>query len=451
MKQKISWLALFALPVLHSSAQGGLTIQSGATFKVAGNISIVADNCNIVNNGNGDLATANIYFKGNLPNNFSGTTPLAIQNLYVNKAASSVLLGSNVAIANQVILQSGLLNLNGNDINLSPTGSISLENETNRIIGPAGGSVNITLNLNAPLATEPGNLGAVFTSAENFGSVTIKRSHKQLINGSGKSIFRYYDITPTNNTALATIFRMKYLDAELDGINEGDLRFFKSTNNGISYTDEGFSSRNTTDNFVNLSNVNSFARITLTSPLLSLPVMFGSFNVQCVNNGASISFITLQEINIDKFIIQQSLSNIEWKDIASLNATNSNINHIYNFIDKNVGGNVPYYRIKAIDKNGSITYSNVQKLAACNNKNIEIKLHPVPVKTNATLTVNSIEPSSLSIKIYSTEGKQLLQQKATVVAGINTINLNLAMLSSGSYYLTVLFANGIQQRLTFIK
>lgn len=450
MKNKILITGLLPLIALYAGAQG-LRIQSGATFKTTGAVSIVIENGSLINNGNGDIASSNVYFKGNTAGTFGGTTALAIQNLYVNKTAGNVLLGNNVAVANQVVLQGGILDLNGKEITLSATGSLSGESETNRIISPLGGSINIFVNLNAPLGEDPGNLGAVFTSSENFGSVLIKRGHKQQVNGPGKSIFRYYDITPSNNTALGTIFRMKYLDAELDGISEADLRFFKSFDNGVSFTDEGFSSRNTTSNFVNLSNVNSFARFTLTSPAFTLPVALTAFNAQCVNNKAALSFTTMQEINLDKFIIQRSTNSQQWYDIASLAATGGSTAKTYSYRDATAVGSANYYRIKAVDKDGSLNYSAAQKLTACRTRNIAIKLQPIPVKDNATLTVNSVAASKLTIHIYSADGKQLLQQKANVATGVNTINLNLVSLSAGSYYLIAAFNDGGQERISFIK
>ncbi len=451
MKQKILLWACTMLPTLFASAQGSLIIQNGTTFKASGNVSIVADSCNITNNGNGDLTSASIYFKGNNNTSFNGTSPLSVQNIYVNKSSASLSLGNDVAVANQVVLQSGLLNLNGRDINLTPTGSIIGENETTRISGPLGGTVNITVNLNAPLAEDPANLGAVFTSSENFGSVIIKRGHKQQTDGAGKSIFRYYDITPANNSALNTVFRMKYLDAELDGIDESELKFYKSTDDGLTFTDEGFSSRNTSSNFVNLSNVNSFARLTLASPSFPLPVSFTAFTAKCINGIINISFTTAQEINADKFIVQRSYNNTAWTDVASINATNTSSAKTYSYADGTSNSSNTFYRIKAVDKDGSVAYSAVQEAASCDNNKIALKLQPIPVKNNAVLTVNSDVASAIQIIVYSADGKQLLQQNTTLTAGKNTINLNFTNLRAGNYYLTARWGNGVLQRVAFIK
>jgi hypothetical protein len=82
---------------------------------------------------------------------------------------------------------------------MSAAASIVGENERNRIIGPNGGVIKMTVILKAPLAVNPGNLGITITSPANLGSVTIQRGHKPVtgLSNNGVGIGRYYMLIPS--------------------------------------------------------------------------------------------------------------------------------------------------------------------------------------------------------------------------------------------------------------
>jgi hypothetical protein len=67
-----------------------------------------------------------------------------------------------------------LLDLNNNNILLDPGANLAGESENTRIIGANGGFVEITQNLNAPLAANPGNLGTAVTSTANLDPLSFK-------------------------------------------------------------------------------------------------------------------------------------------------------------------------------------------------------------------------------------------------------------------------------------
>jgi hypothetical protein len=256
--------------VATMSLSQGLTISPGTSFKTNAGISIVVQNGSITNNGNGDLSNSSLYMTGSGAGNVGGSSSTTVSNLYLNKAASATLLMNDLTVTNNVVFQNGLLDLNGHNLLLSPSGLLVGESETNRITGPSGGYVSITVNLNAPSGSNPGNLGAIITTARDLGSVLIQRGHQSQTNqATGKSILRYFRIQPTNNSALFALFRFTYLDAELNGLTESSLNMWRSTNGGVSWTTVASTGQSTTLNFVDI-NVSVFARYTLSSPGFSL-------------------------------------------------------------------------------------------------------------------------------------------------------------------------------------
>lgn len=227
---------------------------------------IVLQNVNLINNGTINHASGNVKFNGTSLNTISGNGILSLYNFEVNKTANSVSLSRNISVKNQVKFTAGILNLNGYDIDLLSTGTLINETEASRITGTNGGKVRITTTLNAPNAANPGNMGAVFTSTENFGSVSIQRGHQSQINdqGTGTSILRYYEITPTNNAQLKATLRFNYFNTELNGITESDLVLFKGSALG-SWIEKGYTSRDGAANYVEKVNNPDFSRWTLSN------------------------------------------------------------------------------------------------------------------------------------------------------------------------------------------
>src|SRR4030095_8584173 len=104
------------------------------------------------------------------------------------------------------------------------------------------------------------------------GSTTIRRGHQSQPIPSAGSIFRYYDILPTNNNSLNATFRFQYFDAELNGFNENTIVMWKSPDN-INWTNQGFTVRNTIANYVEQSGIADFSRWTLSDDIAARPLI----------------------------------------------------------------------------------------------------------------------------------------------------------------------------------
>lgn len=256
------FVSCFCLTQLHAQLQ----IASNTTFKLEGNATLVLQDMNLVNNGTFNQTAGTVRFTGTTNNTISGTQPTKIHVLQLAKTGTAELqLQRTLSINTLVSFTSGLLNLNNNNLELEPAALLTGETETSRIIGANGGYVQIVVSLNSPSSANPGNLGAVITSAQNLGTVTIRRGHvPQTISVvSRQSINRYYDISPTTNSALNATLRFNYFNAELNGRNEALFSLWRSNDN-VNWTGAGFSSRDATGNFVQQTGIASFSRWTLT-------------------------------------------------------------------------------------------------------------------------------------------------------------------------------------------
>jgi hypothetical protein len=259
-------LTLFLLTELKGKAQ--LMIGNGAQWVNSGAVMININDLDFKNDGIFLSSSSLVKFTGNINNTISGNSSTSFNEIEIAKsAANKLLLNRNTTIQKRLIFTSGLFDLNNFNLDLTAAAKLDNESAASRIIGPSGGEVIMSTTLNAPVSENPGNLGAIITTASNLGAVTIKRGHKTPAgNGLATGINRYYDISPSNNAGLNATFRFQYFDPELNNQDENSLVMFKSINGGLNWTNESFSTRDVNLNYVEKSGIDGFSKWALASP-----------------------------------------------------------------------------------------------------------------------------------------------------------------------------------------
>jgi len=438
---------IFAACIISLSAAAQLSIQSGATLYLSGNAQIVLQDINLVNDGTITVAANGRFsFTGSANSQISGTQLLVFNELEIAKTGTNkLILQRAINVNDKIVFTSGLIDLNNNNINLGNAAFLETENENSHVIGANGGQLIFSTTLNGPASANPANLGAIITSSQNLGAVTISRGHKSQINGfgNGNSVLRYYDINPTNNTGLSATLRFQYFDAELNGLTENSLLFWKSSNN-ISWTLQGFNSRDVTANYVEITGINDFSRWTLSSINNPLPVQFLLFNVRCTGNSVIINWKTAQEQNTSRFIIERSPEGIRWSAIGTVSAAgNSTIERSYSYTD-NSPLTGAMYRIAEYDMDGRIQYTSIIR-SDCAPKD-SWRAWPNPVQEMLWVNITTTGASSATIKVFDNKGSLVRSQQNALLPGNNQLNIDMKRLAAGTYHVTVDWGNGQTQK-----
>lgn len=308
----------------------GITISSGNLVS-NGPVYLVIDDAGFTNNATFNAGSSNVVFTGTATTNNSfiaGSSVSVFNDISINKSANGVQLNSDINLNGKLFMQNDSLFLNGHNINMATSASIIGENAASQITSPTGGNVIISAMLNSPNSVNPGNIGIALTSAADLGSIMIKRGDKeQTTPGGGKSILRYYDIIPSNNTGLNASAKFFYNDAELNGINEPELNMYASADGGISWIFLGKDGSDLTNDWLLKNGINSFNRLTLASNVSSpLPVRLISFSGQFNNSLVQLYWQTSFEQNTNFFNIERSDNGTNFTTIGKVNATgNSNV------------------------------------------------------------------------------------------------------------------------------
>ncbi len=259
------FFTLFILTFLvkMAFAQNGFYIQNGGSVIVKNNATITLNNTKLVNNATFSASNGTLNIVGNATNENSaieGSGTTTLEHLTIDKSSNSVQLNQNIAITGNLTLRAGGLELNNGSVDFGTTGSLQSETATNRVFG-TGGQLMATADLNVPTNSNPANLGAEITSTQNLGVTLIKRGHTEFSNTSN-SVLRYFDISPTNNTSLNASLRYHYFETELNGNVENSLNLWRSTDAGVTWTEQTNTTRNIANNQAEVTGITAFSRWT---------------------------------------------------------------------------------------------------------------------------------------------------------------------------------------------
>ena len=448
--KSIITIALLVLIGLNMNAQSVMKVSAGATIKTTGGVTIVLTNTDLENDGiiNQAADEGGFRFSGTQTSAIKGANAPFIGILEVNKTnGGKLLLNRNISINSSINFISGQLDLNGSNIVLATSANIAGESENNRVIGPNGGFVEISQNMDAPASVNAGNLGATISSSANLGNVTIRRGHAaQSGTGLSSSINRYYSIVPTNNSNLDATLRLKYFDAELNGQDEHILVIYQSNDNGANWSNMSQTTRNNNANYVEKTAMSNLAFQTIANDMAVLVdgvtgLVFTGQRKKATE--VQLKWTSQTETNMSGYQVQRRLDNeADFTDKAFINTLAPNGNSLsplsYQKTDANSHTGISYYRLKIMTTNNTFTYSNVISVEGKtkggggnpNNREVgdsiittavpvkmipqtktmtkKVTVGPNPNNGNFWFTVNGIEKETIAT-LFTIDGKQVNQ------------------------------------------
>lgn len=150
---------------------------------------------------------------------------------------------------------------------------------------------------------------------------------------------------------------------------------------------------------------------------ITLPVRFVSFNGKLVNDEVVLSWQAVSDDRFSSFEIQKSTDGSRFIVIGHVSINDNR------FVDKSpfIGNN--YYRIKAIDKDGKITYTNVVNLIYQPSAFV-VRLFPNPVNDALNLQLNLPQASRVKIEVTDVAGRVVFSREEGLRSGTQSITIN---------------------------
>ena len=105
-----------------------------------------------------------------------------------------------------------------------------------------------------------------------------------------------------------------------------------------------------------------------------LPVMLVDFTGKAAGNVVTLNWKTATEINSDYFAVERSVDLVSFKEIGRVTSRGSGSSYL--LIDPAANKGLNYYRLRQVDKNGSIEYSKIVTVNLA--KQYTVSLSPNP-------------------------------------------------------------------------
>ena len=171
-----------------------------------------------------------------------------------------------------------------------------------------------------------------------------------------------------------------------------------------------------------LSNSAAFMKAGVCSAGSPLPVKLSLFTVQANRCAALFNWQTAVEESSSHFEIEFSADGAQFAKVASLQSRNASNGAAYRY-QLEGAANAGWYRLKMVDRNGSITYSSAQRFSAkCDD--LLVKVYPNPAQNRATLAGLR---AGMLVDILSADGRLIWSHRA----GGNTLDLPVTLFAKG--------------------
>ncbi len=255
--------------------------------------------------------------------------------------------------------------------------------------------------------------------------------------------------TPYSATASKTSFRwFKTVGASFGSvISTIDGNSFNGFSN-ITLTESASGTENGIT-YAQFNGITSFSGGTggfgFSSPGTGLPVKLLYFTASTVdNNYIKLDWSTSLEIDNKGFDIERSTDGIRFDKIGWVDGHgNATQNIVYSFNDKTAQANtVYYYRLKQIDFDADVEYSNIVSAAFKDGKGFtQADLYPNPATNKVVISVATDIAQDAKIKIFDLLGQPVLVNDVKLVSGSNNFELDLTDFSGGTYTVSIFSGN----------
>lgn len=154
------------------------------------------------------------------------------------------------------------------------------------------------------------------------------------------------------------------------------------------------------------------------------------------NKTVQLKWHTLQEINTNHYIVEYSYDSKTFNFLYKINAYNIGA-AIYTYVHDNIGENpIIYYRIKQVDKDGRIFYTEIKSVKI--QANTHITVHNNPFSNQIRFTYTAVKNNTLKVNLIASDGRVVYSSTMYAQIGKNTFLINnLDKMPQGSYFLHI--------------
>ena len=398
--------------------------------------------------------TSNITYTVNALNTGSGATGSQTVAVSINAAsnilaatAGGVQICQNISVSGSTYYRDGNCNLIAT---ILPAGASPVSNSINTCIKlDTGARKRGTTDLYAARQYDIEPLISPSTSTAN---ITLYYLQSEFNNFNIKAADSGHKLLPTSS-------------ADAAGISNLVIRQFHGTGtNPLNYTGGSYDFAAGTSGFTVVWNtpkswwevtvpVTGFSGFYLTTKKAgTLAISLNYFKGVQINKKNQLNWKVNCTSAQAKFELEKSNDAQHYTSITAITADQLRCDQPFTYTDETPLPGANYYRLKMIDVDGKIAYSNIVLLSLKTQPFELISLSPnIISKENAVLKVNAIEKTEMILAVTDFSGRRISTQTVLLTPGYNQFPINTSILVTGAYQLTGYAPGQKPQTLRFIK
>ena len=168
------------------------------------------------------------------------------------------------------------------------------------------------------------------------------------------------------------------------------------------------------------------------------------------NENVSLEWKTTHNSQGLYFDIERSLKDtLHFEKVNSAWSKKGGGNEKYQLPDKNDFSEISYYRVKWMQHDGKVVFSN--KISIKGFDNSYFTVYPNPVSSRFQINLSSKETGNAAVAIYNGKGDKVLQYSLLLDSGFNTRVFNITNLSAGVYTVKVILPDKQLRIIQIIK
>ncbi len=430
--------------VLSALPAASLTISGSNSLDVYGNW---------VNNGVFDAGNGTVNILGSTSTSITGTATESFYNLVINKTGvATVAIPSGAKqISNLMTLTNGIINQNAT-LRFLNNSTVSGASNNSYVNGPVikVGTQAFTFPVGANNFYRPVSITAPALATDHFTTqyFNVDPSPPYTFSSLDATIHHigrceYWTVNRTGGSSNVNV-TLTWNSTSCGVTNLSDLLVARWDAGQAKWKDEGnggTTGNTTAGSIVTAAPVSLFSPFTLASRNNNnpLPIELVNFKCNLVNrNTVGLTWVTASESNNDYFSVERSTDGIAFETIGKKQGAGNSVTTLnYNFEDQNSIKGILYYRLKQVDFNGKITYSQICSLT--NSGDGGVAFYPNPVRNSLTIDYEYTEkPKDHTITITDVTGKLVEVQSSF---SDSKVTLDCSDLAEGIYFLKVLVGN----------
>lgn len=178
-----------------------------------------------------------------------------------------------------------------------------------------------------------------------------------------------------------------------------------------------------------------------------LPVEMTYFKGNKIDdNAVELTWETASEKDAAYFEVQRSSNGVDFEKIGEVNAAGFSLSPIqYSFIDQAPFHGVNYYRLKKVDFDGSLDYTNIVVVETQAQSIKAISLYNNPINENTLKARVTIEKDGFyGVSILNLSGQNLYDENINLKKGYHDFDINIGNAPKGIYLLRIQGANSTE-------